>query len=53
MIPLEVPLQTFPGSLMALVPATRGLRYLKTPAGVVAVDPDTRRAVQILPLARP
>lgn len=52
MIPLAIPLQAFPGSLMALVPATRGLRYLRTPAGIVAVDPDTRRAVQILGLAQ-
>lgn len=51
MIPIEIPLQAFPGPVMALVPATRGLRYLRTPDGVVAVDPDTRRVVQILPPA--
>ena len=51
MIPLEVPLQVFPGPVMTLVPATRGLRYLRTPAGIAAVDPDTRRVSQILAIA--
>ena len=51
MIPLEVPLQAFPGPVMTLVPATRGLRYLRTPAGIAAVDPDTRRVSQILAMA--
>ena len=54
MIPIEVPLQPFPDRVMAEVPATRGLRYVKTAAGVIVVDPDTRRVVQVLALgARP
>ncbi len=54
MIPIEVPLQPFPGRVMAEVPATRSLRYVKTAAGVIVVDPDTRRVVQVLALgARP
>lgn len=54
MVPIAVPLQVFPGPVMAAVPATRGLRYVRTAGGVVVVDPDTRRVVQILaPAPRP
>ncbi len=54
MIPLEVELQRFPGGLMAEVPSTRALRYLRTTDGIVVVDPDTRRVVQIFtPTAQP
>ncbi len=48
MVPLDIPLQAFPGPVTTLVPATRGLRYLRIAAGVAVVDPDTRRVVQIL-----
>ncbi len=51
-VPLPVDLQRFPGEVMAMVPATRGLRYVKTADGIVVVDPDTRRIVQVLRPAR-
>ena len=50
-IPLEIELQRFPGALMAEVPSTRALRYVRTTDGIVVVDPDTRRVVQIFTLA--
>ncbi len=52
MVPLPVDLQRFPGPIMAMVPATRGLRYIKTADRILVVDPDTRRIVQVFMTAR-
>jgi hypothetical protein len=48
-IPLDVMLHLVPGGIAAEIPALRTLRYIVGDAGIVLVDADTRRVVQILP----
>jgi hypothetical protein len=49
LVPLEVELQMIPGGIATEVPVLRTYRYITTPAGIVVVDSDTRRVVQIFP----
>jgi hypothetical protein len=46
-VPLDIELQMIPGGIATEVPVLRTYRYITTPAGIVLVDGDTRRVVQI------
>ncbi len=49
LVPLDIELQMIPGGIATEVPVLRTYRYITTPAGIVVVDSDTRRVVQIFP----
>jgi hypothetical protein len=47
-VPAEVELQPLPAEIVTEVPAVRPFRFFATDAGVVVVDPGTRRVVRVI-----